>query len=134
MKELYVSQLQELACQTALNFGAGWLLTYPLMGPILRAQAQNFILRLPATLTFAMFLSVQSANWQRPNKAFHEIMTQPAPHGSYMRRSVREHFPVWWHETSKQLHEGGHSLPEMHEYDKQTSMPNSFSSFNTDRF
>ena len=58
MKELYTYQLQELACQSAIQFGAGWALTYPLMGPILRAQSQNFILRLPAALTFATFLSI----------------------------------------------------------------------------
>ena len=37
MKQLYTLQLQELACQSFLNFSAGWLITYPLMGPILRA-------------------------------------------------------------------------------------------------
>ncbi len=63
MKELYVNQLQHLATQTGVHFVAGWFLTYPLMGPILRAQAQNFILRLPAALSFAMFLNVQGANW-----------------------------------------------------------------------
>jgi len=111
----------------------GWALTYPLMGPILRAQAQNFILRLPAALTFATFLAVQGANWQRPSKAFHEIVAQPAPHGSYLRKSLREHFPVWWKETSEQLHKNGYSLPEMHEYDRQTKMPTSYSNFNTSR-
>ena len=63
MKELYVNQLQHLATQTSLHLAAGWFLTYPLMGPVLRAQAQNFILRLPAALTFAMFLNIQGANW-----------------------------------------------------------------------
>ena len=67
MKQLYATQLQELACQFVCHTTVGWFLTYPLMGPILRAQAQNFILRLPAALTFATFLGVQSANWQRPN-------------------------------------------------------------------
>ena len=133
MKELYCSQLQELATQSTLNTAAGWLLTYPLMGPILRAQAQNFILRTPAALTFACFLSVQTANWQRPSKAFHEIVSQPAPHGSYLRRSLKEHFPVWWRDTSAQLHENGLSLPEMHEYDRQTNMPNSFHNFDATR-
>ena len=58
MKELYCHQLQELATQSIIQMSAGWALTYPLMGPILRAQAQNFILRLPAALTFATFLAV----------------------------------------------------------------------------
>ena len=133
MKQLYATQLQELACQSGVNFAAGWLLTYPLMGPILRAQAQNFILRLPAALTFATFMSVQGSNWQRPNKAFHEIVSQPAPHGSYLRRTLKEHFPVWWHQTSAQLHANGYSLPEMYEYDRATTMPRSHTSFETTR-
>ena len=96
MKELYCHQLQELATQSIIHMGVGWGLTYPLMGPILRAQVQNWILRLPAALTFATFLAVQGQNWQRPSKSFHEIVSQPAPHGSYLRRSLKEHFPVWW--------------------------------------
>ena len=103
------------------------------MGPILRAQAQNFILRLPATLTFATFISVQGANWQRPSQPFTEIVSQPAPHGSYLRRSLREHFPVWWQQTSADLHAKGINVPEMHEYDRQTKMPTSYSNFDTSR-
>ena len=134
MKQLYASQLQELACQSAVNMAAGWFLTYPLMGPILRAQAQNQILRLPAALSFATFLSVQGANWQRPNRTFHEIVSQPAPHGSYLRRSLKEHFPVWWHDTSAQLHANGYSLPEMYEYDRSTAMPKNHAAFNANRY
>ena len=133
MKELYSSQLQELMCQSIAHTLVGWGLTYPLMGPILRAQAQNFILRMPAALTIALFLSVQGANWQRPSKAFTEIVSQPAPYGSYLRRSLKEHFPVWWHETSQQLHEQGLSLPEMYHYDRQTNMPKSHTQFNAQK-
>ena len=134
MKELYCTQLQQLCTQMLIHTCAGWALTYPLMGPILRAQAQNFILRTPAALTFATFLGVQSANWQRPSRTFHEIVSQPAPHGSYLRRSLKEHFPVWWHETSMKLHEDGLSLPEMPHYDQQTQMPKSHTQFNTNRY
>ena len=74
MKELYCSQLQVLIAHTMISMTVGWGLTYPLMGPILRAQAQNQILRLPAALSFGLFLQVQTANWARPNKAFHELM------------------------------------------------------------
>mmetsp|Transcript_7139 Transcript_7139/g.9954 ORF Transcript_7139/g.9954 Transcript_7139/m.9954 type:complete len:197 (-) Transcript_7139:94-684(-) len=133
MKELYQYQLQELACQSIASITIGWGLTYPLMGPILRAQAQNFVLRLPATLSFATFIAVQGANWRRPSPTFTDIVSQPAPHGSYLRRTLREHFPVWWRETSAQLHAKGLSLPEMHEYDRQTKMPTSYSNFNTTR-
>ena len=134
MKELYCSQLQALLSQSIISLGVGWGLTYPLMGPILRAQAQNFVLRLPAALSFSFFLAVQGANWQRPDKAFHEIVSQPAPHGSYLRRTLKEHFPVWWYNASNQLNENGYSLPEMHSYDKATQMPKSATQFNPNRF
>ena len=122
-----------MSTQAIIHLAVGWGLTYPLMGPILRAQAQNWILRLPAAMTFFTFLAVQGQNWQRPSKSFHEIVSQPAPHGSYMRRSLKEHFPVWWRDTSRQLHENGYSLPEMHEYDRQTQMPKSTTHFNPTR-
>ena len=79
----------------------GWGITYPLMGPIIKNFHYSVWLRLPAAATFATFLGVQASNWQRPSKAFHEIVSQPAPHGSYLRRSLKEHFPVWWYETTK---------------------------------
>ena len=56
-------------------------------------------------------------------------MSQPAPHGSYLRRTLKEHFPVWWYEVSNQLEENGYSLPEMAQYDKQTTMPNTHLKF-----
>ena len=61
-------------------------------------------------------------------------MTQPAPHGSYLRRTIKEHFPVWWHRTSAQMNERGHSLPEMNEYDRATDMPKTHTAFNAQRF
>ena len=133
MKELYCSQLQGIISHTTLCMSFGWLLTYPLMGPVLRSQAHNQILRLPAALSFGLFLQVQASNWQRPNKAFHELMVQPAPHGSYLRRTLKEHFPVWWYQTSEQLHDNGYSLPEMYHYDKQVQMPKSHTQFNATR-
>ena len=118
MKELYRCQAQELSGQFVVHTAAGWFASFFLMGPVFKGWAQNFTMRLPAALTFATFLGVQASNWQRPSKNFHEIMSQPAPHGSYLRRTLKEHFPVWWHETSAQLHANGYSLPEMNEYDR----------------
>ncbi len=112
----------------------GWLATFPLMGPIVRSSAHGWYLRFPVTLTIATFMSVQASNWQRPNRIYHEIVSQPAPHGSYLRRSLKEHFPVWWHETSAQLHANGINLPEMHEYDKAVLMPKSHTTFNSQKF
>ena len=68
-------QLQELACQSFMHSVMGWALTYPLMGPIIRSQAVNWIFRLPCAMSIALFLHVQAANWMRPSKAFHEIMS-----------------------------------------------------------
>jgi hypothetical protein len=124
MKELYFWQLQEMSGQFVAHILVGWGVTYPLMGPIIKNFQINWWFRLPAALTFATFLGVQASNWQRPCKPFHEIMAQPAPHGSYLRRTVKEHFPVWWYSASNQLEVNGYSLPEMITYDKQTKMPN----------
>ena len=89
MKELYYSQLQELSGQAVSHLIFGWLLTYPLMGPVVRTISHGWILKFPVAISIATFLSVQAANWKRPNKAFHELMVQPSPHGSYLRRSIK---------------------------------------------
>ncbi len=80
-------------------------------------------------MVIATFLNVQSANWARPNQYFHEIVSQPAPHGTYVRRSLKEHFPVWWNDVSKELHANGYSLPEMPQYDKSTEIQNTHTRF-----
>lgn len=89
MKELYFWQLQEMSGQFAAHAIAGWLFAYPLMGPIVKSSAHGVWLRLPVALTIATFLGVQATNWQRPSKSFHEVMSQPAPHGSYLRKSIK---------------------------------------------
>ena len=109
--------------------GVSYLLTFPLLGPMLRSSTHNFILRLPLTLSLATFLGIQFTNKPLPSKAFSEIMAQPAPHGSYLRRSIKEHFPVWWASTSAQLADRGHTLPEMNEYDRAVEMPKTHTSF-----
>mmetsp|Transcript_37296 Transcript_37296/g.35901 ORF Transcript_37296/g.35901 Transcript_37296/m.35901 type:complete len:85 (+) Transcript_37296:235-489(+) len=80
---------------------------------------------------FATFLGVQGSYWYRPSKPFHELVCQPAPHGSYLRRSLKEHFPVWWNQVSKQLHENGYSLPEMNEYDKKLDIQKTHTRFDS---
>jgi len=92
------------------------------MGPIVKSATHGWMLRLPVALTIATFLGVQASAWERPNKAFHDLVSQPAPHGSYLRKSMREHFPVWWSQVSANLHANGYSLPEMNEYDKSTTI------------
>ena len=129
MKELYYWQLQELSGQFVAHTAIGWLLSFPFMGPVVRGHAHGWKLRLPFALTIATFLGVQAASWERSNKCFHEIISQPAPHGSYLRRSMREHFPVWWNSVSADLHKSGYSLPEMNEYDKATTIQKSHTKF-----
>ena len=46
-----------------------------------------------------------------------------------MRKSIKEHFPVWWDHLSKDLHANGYSLPEMNEYDKATLIQNTHTRF-----
>jgi hypothetical protein len=130
MKELYAWQLQELSGQFIVHTAVGWGLTFPLMGPIVKSATHGWYLRLPVALTFATFLGVQASAWERPSKAFHDLVAQPAPHGSYLRRSIKEHFPVWWNSVSANLHQNGYSLPEMNEYDKSTKIQNNHISFN----
>ena len=61
-------------------------------------------------------------------------MSQPSPHGSYLRKSIKEHFPVWWHDLSDQLNVNGYNLPEMNEYDKRVIMPNTHTRFDTTKY
>jgi hypothetical protein len=89
MKELYFWQLQEMSGQFAAHVVIGWGLTFPLMGPVVRSATHGWMLRFPVAMTIATFLGIQASNWQRPSKTFHEIMAQPAPHGSYLRKSIK---------------------------------------------
>ena len=131
MKELYFWQLQELSGQFLAHFIVGWGLTFPLMGPIVRSATHGWMLRFPVALSIATFLGVQGSNRRRPSRTFHEIVAQPAPHGSYLRRSIKEHFPVWWNDVSKELSDNGYSLPEMNEYDKKLEIQNTHTKFDT---
>ena len=58
MKELYHQQLQDLTAQTVICFGGGWLLTFPLMGPVVRSAIHGFALRLPWTMAFGTFFAL----------------------------------------------------------------------------
>jgi len=129
MKELYNQQLQELSGQFLAHTIFGWAVTYPLMGPIIKGSAHGWMLRYPVTLSIALFMGVQASNWNRPSKVFHEIVCQPAPHGSYVRRSLKENFPIWWEATSANMHTAGLSLPEMNEYDRSIEMPKTTTNF-----
>ena len=101
------------------------------MGPIVKSATHGWMLRLPVAITFATFLGVQASDWERPNKTFHELISQPAPHGSYLRKSMREHFPVWWNNCSANLHANGYNLPEMNEYDKAITIQNTHTEFDS---
>lgn len=103
----------------------GWVGTYLVMGPLLRNVGHNYAMRIPISLSIATFMGVQAQTWERDSMVFHEIVSQPAPHGSYMRATIKEHFPVWWATVSADLHKSGYSLPEMNEYDKSTTMQKS---------
>ena len=131
MKELYYWQLQELSGQFLAHTLVGWGLCFPLMGPIVRGATNGWMLRFPFALSFATFLGVQASAWERPSQAFHDLVSQPAPHGSYLRRTLREHFPVWWSSVSSSLHTSGYSLPEMNEYDKATTIQKSHTQFDS---
>ena len=62
-------------------------------------------------------LSMFTNTWMKPCLPFHELVSQPNPHGSYVRKVLRHHFPKLWEETSKTLFENGLNMIEMNEYD-----------------
>ena len=122
-KDLYGDQLMSLVSVHWLAFSAGFALSYPIMSPIIRGSTHGYLSRMPVGFLLGFCLSHQSGFWCRPNQIFHEILTQPNPHGSYIRKLIKYHFPRWWSELSGNLHENGYNLVEMNEYDKQIKMP-----------
>ena len=130
-KDLYGYMLSSQVLIHASAFGLGVLLSYPIMHPIISTSTHGFINRLPVAAMLGFFLSIQAGNWIRPNQYFHEIMAQPNPHGSYIRKVIRYHFPRLWNQTSHTLYENGYNLIEMNEYDSQTRMPELDDEFDT---
>ena len=131
MKELYAWQLQELSGQAIAHSAVGYLAAVFLMGAKVKGHAYSRHMRLPVAMSFATFLAVQSSSWERENKTFHDMVSQPAPHGSYFRRTLKENFPVWWHDVSANLYQNGYNLPEMNEYDNSTEIQKSHTQFDT---
>ena len=118
--------MQDLTFQVVHNSVLGIGLAYYFMGPRIKAFTNaSWNLRGPVAMTLMLFFHQQTQYWDRGNKVFHEIMAQPAPHGSYLRRTVKEHFPVWWHDVSATLAHNGYNLPEMNEYDRAKWMQKS---------
>ena len=102
-KELYSLHLRYCSIYWVMNASAGIFTSYVLMGPVIKNLNIHFATRFAPAVTFAFFYGVQMAQWERPCKAFHEIVSQPAPHGTYVRTLIKEHFPVWWYHVSKKL-------------------------------
>ena len=122
-KDLYAYMIGTQALMHTTAFGFGVLLSYPIMHPIVKMSTHGFINRLPVAALLGFFMSMQAGNWLRPNEHFHEIMAQPNPHGTYIRKVIRYHFPRLWNQTSQTLYENGYNLIEMNQYDSQTKMP-----------
>ena len=118
-----------MSSQSIAHFLYAWGFSYLLTGPLLRGTNISYTFRFGPILCIGVWHANLAQNWKRPNPIFHEIITQPAPHGSYVRKSLREHFPVWWHNCSETLYKQGYNLPEMNEYDKQTKIERSSTAF-----
>ena len=129
MKELYQWQLQETSGQFFAHGLFGYLAAFFLMGGAVKGHSYSRHLRLPVAMCFGTFFSCQASSWERPSKTFHDLVSQPAPHGSYLRKTLRENFPVWWHTISGNLYSNGYNLPEMIEYDKSTEIQRSHTQF-----
>ena len=82
-------------------------------------------------LLFGFGISMFSTNWKKPNLHFHNLVAHPNPHGSYLRKVLRYHFPVLWEETSRTLYENGYNLIEMNEYDDKVDFPQISNKFDT---
>ncbi len=107
-----------------MNLATGYLLAYPILGRFTRGVAHHSLtVNLGATIAIFTFLHLAYADFENKDKAFHEIMTQPNPHGSYVRKAIRHHFPCWWSDISLNLHANGYNLKEMNEYVAKTDMP-----------
>lgn len=128
-KEMYCDHLRYCGIYWGFNLSAGMFTSYMLMGPVIKNLNIHFAHRFAPGVAFAFFFSIQLSNFARPNQAFTEIVCQPAPHGTYVRTVIKEHFPVWWYNVSKQMHAQGLSLPEMNEYDRQTEIPRTHTKF-----
>ena len=74
MKELYRQQLAELSGQFVAHSLVGYGMALLLMGPRLKSPAHIWAFRLPAALTFASFLGVQAAEWERTSPQFHDLI------------------------------------------------------------
>ena len=107
----------------------GVALSHLTLYPIMIRTRHAILARWPFAFLFAGICCQVTGNWMRPNKHFHEIMAQPNPHGSYARKMIKYHFPIWYEGVSATLHEGGYNLIEMYEYDKQLQMPELTSKF-----
>lgn len=130
MQELYYWQVVDIMLQGTASLALGYASAFFMTGPIIKSGAHGKWLRFPFALLSAQFISIQFSNLARPAPAFNDVMCQPSPHGSYLRRSIREHFPAWWYVVSANLHKEGFNFPEMNEYDKQTMIQKSHTSFN----
>ena len=80
------------------------------------------------------WVSLYQSNQKVPDKYFTQLVSQPAPHGNYVRNIIKTHFPYWWSNVSKQLYDNGMNLPEMNEYDLKTQMPDSKTYFDASRY
>lgn len=132
MKELFSFQLVEMRSQFMFSCMAGYagaVLFWS--GRHLSSKQHKWMLRLPVWLTFTSTMCLFMQNYPRHCQPYHDLMAQPAPHGSYLRRTVREHFPYQWRMNSAQLYRAGINVPEMNEYDKSTEMPKSSTIFNS---
>ena len=131
MKDLYGYQLANLFFQHSSAFALGVGLSYIVTMPVMKVHSIGFMHRMPVAILLGSFMTIQSGNWMRPNEVFHELMWQPNPHGTYVRKVIKYHFPRWWAQISETLYEDGYNLKEMNEYDKQIEMPSTEDRFDT---
>ena len=66
------------------------------MGSFVRGSAGWIQYQFPAWVALTLFFKIQRAVRDKPSQDFHDLVAQPNPHGSYVRNTIRHHFPAWW--------------------------------------
>ena len=129
MKQLAIQMQYRLAGLNFAGFAFAYLLSFPVLKLPYAFTAISRQIRIPFAFTFGAYFSMKLQEYPFSSRFYHDLMVQPAPYGGYMRKTVKNHFPVAWYYTSSHLHELGYSLPEMNEYDKSTQIPETHTTF-----
>ena len=132
---MFQHQLWVMVRQQFLGFAMGYAGASLLFACRVSGGASaRWWLKLPASIACMTWVALYQSNQKNQDYYFTQLVSQPAPHGNYVRNTIKVHFPYWWANVSKQLADNGMNLPEMNEYDLRVHMPDATTSFDTSRY